>query len=857
MAFDLGSAILWLKGDSSQLDKSLTEGEQKAKSWSGSVNGFLGNAFSFVAGGLITKGIDAVASSIGGLVGGMIDGNAEFEGYNTRFATMLGSADAAQQRMDELAKFGASTPFDLPGVVEADIVLQGFGLHSEEALEKFKFSGEEIRTIAGDVASGTGSDFKEMSLLIGKFSSGATGEAISRMQELGITNRDELTKMGLEFSASGQLLSPLPESMQVVLKLMKDKYGGLMDAQSSTFDGMKSNLQDWVAGSLRTIGAPIFEVLKDKLGDLVAFLGKPETQAAVQSFADMLSQGLAVALDVIIPAVSDFIDIVGNLISYFQMVVEDGDYLNDFLTNLPLPMQGVILVIGTLIAGITGLAATFQSGGANVDQYATIFALAQTFISGAVDGIMAVVGAALAQIAIFWANNGAEITAFVSQAWTQILEIVEGILRLLNATVIPLLAGIAAFIGSHTAEIQAIFSAAWSVIQSVIQGALNIIQGIVKAVTGLITGDMTMFTDGLKQIVEGAFGAIKGIIEGAMNAAKAAFSMTVDAFVEIANSLGANISEGVADGISGAASAILDAMISVVDSAFDWAMEFLGIASPSKRARDLLGEPIGMGVADGIRNSIRFVLEAAGDLGEETIKALEDIADKAGALVGKLLDSGLQGKASLARTKIDYMDAGDEIDAELDELRASLQDRANAGGADGELAKILLAGTPASYKAQADIDVAQADAIAKTDPAKAAEFLAMRKQQSLEDLELRKEFAEAETHEERVRIQTRMQLLQEAHRAEMALYEIHEADNLSQIQELSDEMLGIDWEDKNGIGDTLAITIRDALEAANIGGGDTFQVNAQGSMWTKAQLEQIIKDAVDARAREAAANRRN
>ena len=58
---------------------------------------------------------------------------------------------------------------------------------------------------------------------------------VGRMAELGITSRDELTKMGLEFSKSGQLLTPLPQAMQTVLQLMKTKYGGLMDAQSSTF----------------------------------------------------------------------------------------------------------------------------------------------------------------------------------------------------------------------------------------------------------------------------------------------------------------------------------------------------------------------------------------------------------------------------------------------------------------------------------------------------------------------------------------------------------------------------------------------------------------------------------------------
>lgn len=278
--------------DAGKASKGVDKLGSSAEKSGSKVGSFFKTAFAMATGGLILRAVDGITSSLGGLVKGMIGGNAEFENYNTRFSVMLGSADAAKQRMKELAEFGAKTPFELPGVVEADTVLQGFGLHSEEAAKKFGFSGQQILTIAGDVASGTGSDFKEMSLLIGKFSAGATGEAISRMQELGITNRDELTKMGLEFSKSGELLSPLPEAMQVVLGLMQQKYGGLMDAQSTTFSGMMSNLQDWVGNTMRTLGAPIFDVVKQQLSSLLTFLNDPGTMAALNSFALGLAGGI-------------------------------------------------------------------------------------------------------------------------------------------------------------------------------------------------------------------------------------------------------------------------------------------------------------------------------------------------------------------------------------------------------------------------------------------------------------------------------------------------------------------------------------------------------------------------------------
>lgn len=248
-----------------------------------------GSALGTVAGTAISGGLSLIAEGFSTVTKAGIEGNAEFERYQTQFGVLLGGADAAKQRLAELAEFGAKTPFELPEVVQADKVLQSFGLHAVDAKDKFGYAGTEIRTIAGDVAAGTGADFTEISGYIGKFASGATGEAIARFQELGIMTREEMKGMGLEFSKSGELLSPLPQATEVMLTLMKKKFGGMMDAQSGTFEGMVSNLQDWVNQSIREVSQPIFEIVGDTLKDLLAFLNKPETQAAIKDFAKMIA----------------------------------------------------------------------------------------------------------------------------------------------------------------------------------------------------------------------------------------------------------------------------------------------------------------------------------------------------------------------------------------------------------------------------------------------------------------------------------------------------------------------------------------------------------------------------------------
>jgi len=412
----LAKLIVGLGLDASEYDKGLDGAEKKADGFGSKLGGFLGNAMKL--------GLAATAGGVVGVIGAIVSGvasNAEFERYETQFGVLLGSTEAAQQRLKELAQFGASTPFELPEVVKADKILQGFGLHSLEAAEKFGFSGEQIRTIAGDVASGTGSSFEEMSLLLGKFSAGATGEAISRMAELGIASRADLAKMGLEFDKSGALLSPLPEAMEVVLKLMQEKYGGMMQAQSSTFEGMVSNMQDWVAGTLRTMSAPIFEVVKEKLGSLLAYLNDPATQAALASIAVAIADGVGKAIDWITNVgIPMFMTAWNSFNAGLQTVTE---FIN---TNL-VPAFNVFVAFvqdhtGPILAGLAAMLLTVvvpafiswavAAGSAAI---ATVIALAPVIL------IVTAVGVAVGLLYAAWESNFLGIRDIVTEIWNSYL----------------------------------------------------------------------------------------------------------------------------------------------------------------------------------------------------------------------------------------------------------------------------------------------------------------------------------------------------------------------------------------------------------------------------------------------------
>lgn len=380
-----------------------------------------------IALGAAAAGLGAVATGIGAVAVAAIQGNAQFEQYNTQFTVMLGSAEEAQQRMAELAEFGATTPFELPQVVEADRILQGFGLHAEEAAVQFGFSGEQIRTIAGDVASGTGSSFQEMASLIGRFSAGATGEAIARMQELGITNRAELAAMGLEFSNSGQLLSPLPEAMGVVLSLMEEKYGGLMEAQSGTFTGMLSNLSDWKDATIRRLGEPIFDLVKDQLSGLLSFLNSPEVMASLDEFANMLATGIGEAVGLVAEVFGEiqrsieagltpaqtFMEILDNFVPEGTMEILWGLY------------DAISGILGPIIEAVTNFVSWKDILGGLAIAIGTVVVPAIYSILSALAPIILAFGAAVLAIAVLrnaWENDWLGIRTFITDAWNNTIK---------------------------------------------------------------------------------------------------------------------------------------------------------------------------------------------------------------------------------------------------------------------------------------------------------------------------------------------------------------------------------------------------------------------------------------------------
>ena len=187
-------------------------------------------------------GLAAVISTIG--IGAALkqtiqtglEGAGSLETARLQFKTLLGSATEANQRVQELFKFAAETPFETQELIQASRMLQTFG---GDALA----SEASLRRVA-DAAAAVAAPVEEVGFWMGRAVSAIQGgqpfgEAAQRLQELGLLTpqvRQEMENLQKTGASSSQVIDVLNESF--------DRFAGSSKDLASTLPGVISTPLD-------------------------------------------------------------------------------------------------------------------------------------------------------------------------------------------------------------------------------------------------------------------------------------------------------------------------------------------------------------------------------------------------------------------------------------------------------------------------------------------------------------------------------------------------------------------------------------------------------------------------------------
>lgn len=255
----------------------------------GSVSGMLGKAAASLGG--LLAGLGA-ARAVGGFLGSVIGTGQEFEAAEARLATLLGSAGAAQQRMQELFSIASSTPFELGELVEADVQLEAFGA-----------SAEEWRGAVMDLAGAMGMDLTEAASAVGRAFTGGAGAA-DILRERGVLAMVEL-RSGVR--AADMTVEEFRKELLATLTDPNGKFAGGAARLAKTFGGLVSNLQDsWTGFTKQVADATFFDSARAAVAEILDIMG--ENRAEVSAVAQEIGTGLTAALSMAAGGVGILVD---------------------------------------------------------------------------------------------------------------------------------------------------------------------------------------------------------------------------------------------------------------------------------------------------------------------------------------------------------------------------------------------------------------------------------------------------------------------------------------------------------------------------------------------------------------------
>lgn len=534
--------------------------------------GGVGSAFgSILKVGAVAGGV-AVAA-LGGIGALAIPAAAEWETFNAQFTALLGNADDAKVRLEELAEFGARTPFELTEIVAADKILTAFGVHSERNLEA-----------VGNAAAASGRSYEEVAMTFARVTAGQFGEAFQNLAAMGIATREDLEMRGLKFDASGSFVGTAEEATEAVTQIIEEKFGGqgeapsVMEAMSNTVAGQFSNLQDGIAGVMREIGALLLPLVRGVIDGInqalpVAkefLIGVFQKAAPVLEFVGDLFGDLFNMLVMLfdpngegVGGMGEFADefggfgetvgaIVTGLVAYFEIVREAWSLVWQILGEV---LQTVAPIIGEAIGWIVAevippLMAMFEAVGKWVEDNWPMIGSIIERAAKIIGTVIAALWPIIQQIAeVALPILGAAFSAILPFIDT-LLGAVQGIIDFFVDVFGPAI-GVAAEAFTVVWEaVAGFFTGLWNGILSFLGDVVGAIIGVIEAVVGVAAGIPGPWQEGAIDMKD-SLGDMKESVESWGDEVEVTLTDDMAEQREIVRTGGANAAIAYADGWSG------------------------------------------------------------------------------------------------------------------------------------------------------------------------------------------------------------------------------------------------------------------------------------------------------------------
>lgn len=251
-------------------------------------------------GELAIDGIGKAMETVGDIVSSGIDFNAMQEQATVAFETMLGSADKAQSFLSEMQAFAKTTPFEYPDLLVASRRLMALGFEAEEVLPLLTNIGDAVAAMGGNQEM-----IDRVTTALGQMRAKGRVQAEEMMQltENGIAGWDMLAKhLNVDVATAMEMVTKkqvdAATGIAAIQAGIASDFGGMMAKQSTTWEGLISNLKDSFGMLSGRVMKPFFDAVKDGLQWLVNFTSSEKFSKGIDKLVENIASGLDYLTDV-------------------------------------------------------------------------------------------------------------------------------------------------------------------------------------------------------------------------------------------------------------------------------------------------------------------------------------------------------------------------------------------------------------------------------------------------------------------------------------------------------------------------------------------------------------------------------
>ena len=614
----------------------------------------------------------------------------------------------------------------LPGVLSAATSLLGAVIAALPGLAKTLADAlpviwEQIKSInwkgmAGDIIGLLKDGFNSGLGALGGIAAGAINiltkgfsegipNAIRKLQQSLSTALDRLLEeVSVGLDSNGGLLDGLVKGItEGIPKIHESLIGAVGNISEVFFTYLPG-----IAGQGREITLGIARGLLEGLPDMLRATGELFNYITEQLLAlapDLLLSGVNMAVEIGKGMLNAIPDVMGTLDEFLQNVFKT---LSDGLPGILSAVQGASMeVMGFLKDAITQhLPDILEKGG--------------EILRSLIEGI----GSVLPDLAVFAAEMISGFAQFILESLPEIIAVGADLLNNLitgfGEAVPELLPQLLEFISGIVTDITENFKGVdWfglgvEVLESIVGGLASIGGNLIETLVNLASDGMTkvkeidwvelgknivdFIAEGIQSLVNNIPDALKKIGETAADAVKDIDWMDVgkkvigligdgihllfvdipDLLTSIGNEavakmaeidwagIGSNIISGICGGIADVAGDLIDSAVGAVSDAWDALTGWLNIASPSKKARDVIGRNWALGIGEGFEQNmpetemVATVKTTMSDM-NRSVSAMPDVKN-AGIKEGRIIESIKELKAAILSMQI-VMDSGETVGA--------------------------------------------------------------------------------------------------------------------------------------------------------------------------------------------------